>query len=192
MNGTPQVDEVARLRGIVAALDEAVARRSGELAAAVRDQIGACPIEVGAAFMRYEAAEQAAEVGWSKLNAARAAVLTPDERDARRYFSRISALIAVHFARLKIVKDGNDIHPWRVVEPNGRRRMVPNYATEIASVSTAEREMDATQAVRYGRYLADLFAGDLHRIATANPYARCCAMLYAAGIDPDSEPAVAE
>lgn len=167
------------------------ARRKGELVAAVKNVAhgGAqLPTAISAALGRLNAAEAVLETARDRAAEARRAALTEDDKATSLYFQRVSALIAAHVVGLRLMKDPAEVHPWRVVEAGGRRRAVPQYANEFASIASAERLLDGPQQVRYGQYLAELFACDFHKIATANPYARACAILHAIGVDPDSEP----
>lgn len=168
---------------------EAHNQRKGELIAMVKNLRHVnLPSPVLAALMRLELAEQALEAARDRATEARQAALSDDDKAASLYFQRVSALIAAHVVGLKLRKDPAEIHPWRVVESDGRRRAVPHYAGELATIASAEKLLDGPQQERYGRYLAELFACDFHRIATANPYARATAMLHAIGVSVDAEP----
>lgn len=172
-------------------------RRRGELIAEVKNVEHVTtaryrgmtnPAPVSNALQRLELAELDVDATREHAQEARRASLSDDDKEARAYFQRLNALIAVHVVGYKLRTENDDVHPWRIVEAGGKLRTVPHYTTEVATIASAEKLLDGPQQVRYGKYLAELFACDFHKIATANPYARACAILNAVGVPPDAVP----
>lgn len=185
------VTDIDKLRDRLTKANEAVARRTGELVAAVRDTPTIFP-DVVSALTRLDHAEAAATAAHRRVVEAKRATTSDEERDAHIWMQRVSALIAVHAMRTVIVKDGDALYPWRVVLPGGGRKRLPQYAIEVGTIAPAERQLTPEQQERYGLYLADRFGMNFHRIATANAYMRAIAVLYALGVDPNSDPTVNE
>lgn len=205
MGSEPTVNPRDEARVAVDAAREIVHHRKGELIDEIRRyRVPDLPEPVGWRMHRLDAAEKDLEKVRTGLASLPPVSLDGPEADERTLRTRVSALVAANVVGLKLAASDRPFYPWAIRAPKGHDRLidVPNYAGDSSAIAAAEKCL-RTDELRhlYGAAPAQVVglipgkrtrvAVSTYRLATATPFERCCALLMAVGIDPDSTPPIA-